>query len=130
MKKQTKSGLGCLSVILFFILVIVLMSFFREKHGSFREQPETEGIAWAAAMKLCKERYISLDSVGTINVPNCKKRTENESEHIFYWGRPMGIFIKKEPDVPTINTGTCVVSKETGEILYMTLNDRVIVGEK
>lgn len=116
--------------ILFLILLIILMSLFREEYDRFMGPQETEEIAWAPAMKLCKEKYRSLDTPGNINVPNCKKRTENESEHIFYWSRPMGIFIKKAPDILTINKGTCVVSKETGEIIYMTLNDRVIVGEK
>ncbi|MBU1419896.1 MAG: hypothetical protein KKD01_04765 [Proteobacteria bacterium] len=130
MKKKTKTGLGCLFVILFFVLLIVLMSLFREEYDRFMGETKTQEIAWAPAMKICKDRYKSLDSPGRINVPNCKKRSENDLQHVFYWSKPMAIFIKKDPDVLTINSGTCVVSKDSGEIIYMTLNDRVIVGGK
>lgn len=130
MKTKTKSRVGCLLLILFLVLLIVLLSLFREEYALFREETKPEGIAWAPAMKLCKDRYKSLASPGEINIANSKKRTENEREYIFYWNRPVGIFIKKASGGLTINSGVCVVSKDNGEITYMTLNDKTIVGEK
>ncbi len=128
MKTRIKTRLGCFSVILFFIFLIVLFSFFREELDRLRWGKEVQGIAWGPAMEMCKERYKSLDSPGRIKVPNCKKRTETDMEHTFSWSYPVGIFIKKDPDSVRTSKGTCVVSKQTGEITYLSLGDRVIVG--
>ncbi len=131
MKKKTKTGLGCFFLLLFLLLLVVLMSLFREEYDRFfKKEPEPQGITWASAMKICKEKYKSLGSPARINVPNSKKRTESELEHIFHWSRPVGIFIKEEADTLTVSNGICVVSKESGEITYISLNDTVIVGEE
>lgn len=128
MNTKTQTRLGCLFSILFIVLLIVLFSLFLEKTDRSMQKADKEGIAWGSAAEKCKEKYKSLPSSGKIKVPNCKKRTETDSEYVFYWSKPLGIIIKKEPDILTINRGTCRVSKQTGEITYMTLNDRVILG--
>lgn len=130
MKTMTKTKLGCLLSFLFLLLLVVLMSLYRDELDRFKEKEKTTGMAWAPAMQLCMEKYKSLAVAGKIKVPNSRKRSENELEHIFSWSRPVGIIIKKDSGTLIISKGTCVVSKERGEITYLTLDDTIIVGDR
>ncbi len=129
MKGKINTRLGCLSAVVFLVLLTVVISLLRGNKNRWQET-EMQAVPWAQAVEMCKMKYKSLASPGVIKVPNCRKRTENDAEHVFSWSRPVGIYIKKDGGGVTTNKGTCVVSKETGEIVYMTLNKKVIVGEK
>ncbi|MEN8189337.1 MAG: hypothetical protein ABFS19_05780 [Thermodesulfobacteriota bacterium] len=129
MKKKYKTGLSYLIVIICLVVLLSAVSMFREQINEvFRESP-AEGVAWAEAVETCKRKYRSLKPEGVIKVPNCRKRVQNDKEHTFYWSRPVAIFIKKEGGGVSVNKGTCVVSKTTGEITHLTLSGQTIISQ-
>ncbi|MBN4071640.1 hypothetical protein JYT30_00595 [Desulfotalea psychrophila] len=108
-----------------FILVIILVFWFFGESGV--EVLETDTISWAAAVEKCKVKYKSQRPAGLIKVSNCRKRLWDDEYFYFYWSKPQSIFIKKSTGEQVRYDGTCQVERKTGEIVYMTLNDRELV---
>ena len=94
------------------------------------EKLETDAISWAAAVEKCKAKYKSQRPAGTIKVSNCRKRLWDDEYFYFYWSKPLLIFIKEADGRQSKKSGTCQVARESGEIVYMTLNDTILVKKK
>ena len=128
MKKKKSSRVLSLIVTTIFFLAIFLAFIFLGESGV--EKLETDAISWAAAVEKCKVKYKSQRPAGTIKVSNCRKRLWDDNYFYFYWSKPLSIFIKESNGRQTKNSGTCQVERESGEIVYMTLNDMVLVKNR
>jgi len=127
---KTKKSYTVLSFLIAAIifLVILFVSLFFSK--SAVDVLEKDTISWAGAAEKCKDKYKSLRSTGTIKVSNSRKRLWDDEYFYFYWKKPLSIFIKDSNGKLTRNSGTCQVSRESGEIVYMTLNNKELVKKK
>lgn len=113
-------------MLLAFSIIWALFTVFREDLERFRAgRAKASGIPWHEAVELCKEMYSSVSEYGGV-IPNCRKRTETDTEFIFNWNRSVPIILRNSRNEETSNTGTCIVSKETGEVSYLRLNKVVL----
>ena len=124
MKQQVKTKIGCLAAIVFLFSIGIVYSIFRPDSSV---QYSTDAISWAEAAEKCKAEYMSQRPAGTVKVSNCKKRLEDDDYFYFFWSKPLSIFIKKSDGGRLRYPGTCQVSRESGEIVYLTLNKKVLV---
>ncbi len=125
MKKKKNSRVVSLVVPAIFFLAIFLAFIFLGDSGV--EVLETDTISWAGAVEKCKTKYKSQRPAGIVKVSNCRKRLQDDEYFYFYWSKPLAIFIKDSMGGQSKNSGTCQVERESGEIVYMTLNDTVLV---
>lgn len=125
MKTEKSSKILSLIIAAAIFLAVLFISLFFSK--SAVEVLEKDTISWADAAEKCKDKYKSLRPPGTIKVSNSRKRLWDEDYFYFYWKKPLSIFIKNSSGVLTKNSGTCQVSRESGEIVYMSLNDKELV---
>ena len=126
-KKKSSQTVSLLMAGVIFLGVLVAFLFLGE---SGVEVLETDSLSWADAAEKCKDKYKSLRPAGTIKVSNSRKRLWDEKYFYFYWKKPQSIFIKDSNGVQTRNSGTCQVSRESGDIVYMTLNDKELVNKE
>jgi len=126
-KKKSSQTVSLLMAGVIFLGVLVAFLFLGE---SGVEVLETDSLSWADAAEKCKDKYKSLRPAGTIKVSNSRKRLWDEKYFYFYWKKPQSIFIKDSNGVQTRNSGTCQVSRENGDIVYMTLNDKELVNKE
>jgi len=126
-KKKSSQTVSLLIAGVIFLGVLVAFLFLGE---SGVEVLETDSLSWADAAEKCKDKYKSLRPAGTIKVSNSRKRLWDEKYFYFYWKKPQSIFIKDSNGVQTRNSGTCQVSRESGDIVYMTLNDKELVNKE
>ncbi len=111
-----------------FLLIAVLSFMFLSNSGV--QTLETDVLSWADAAEKCKRKYTSLYSPGSVKIPNCKKRLEDDDYFYFYWRKPLAIFIKNAAGEQNPYPGTCQVSRTTGDIVHMTLSKKVLSGEE
>ena len=123
MKIFAKTG-SIIGAMAFFLCTLLAFMFLGE---SGVEVLETDTISWAAAAEKCKAKYKSQRPAGVIKVSNCRKRLWGEEYFYYYWSKPQSIFIKKSSGEQVRYDGTCQVERKSGDIVYMTLNDRVLV---
>ena len=123
MKISAQTG-SIITVIVFFVLVFLASLFLGE---SAMEVLETDKISWAAAAEKCKAKYKSQRPAGVIKVSNCRKRLWDDEYFYYYWSKPQSIFIKQSNGEQIRYDGTCQVDRKSGEIVYLTLNDRELV---
>jgi hypothetical protein len=128
MKKKNSSQAVSLLIAAVIFLCVLAAFLFLGKSGV--EVLETDTISWADAAEKCKDKYKSLRPAGTIKVSNSRKRLWDDEYFYFYWRKPLSIFIKDSNGVQTRNSGNCQVSRESGDIVYMTLNDKEIVKKQ
>lgn len=127
MRKNTGTKIGCILTATLFVLIALLYSRFYSPRNV--QQPEIDGISWAAAAEKCKARYRTISSSWKVKVPNCRKRTEDDQYYYFSWTKPMSIFIEEANGKKSANKGKCQVEKKTGEIVYMTLNKSEVINK-
>jgi hypothetical protein len=128
MKKKKSSQAVSLLIAAVIFLGVLAAFFFLGESGV--EVLEADSISWAGAAEKCKDKYKSLRPAGTIKVSNSRKRLWDEKYFYFYWKKPLSIFIKDSNGVQSRNSGTCKVSRESGKIVYMTLNEKELVNKK
>ena len=126
MKKSTQAG-STLAGIILLLLVVLAFIFLREPAVHVLE---TDTISWAAAAEKCKAKYISQKPVGHVKVSNCRKRLWDDESFYYYWSKPQSIFIKDSTGKYIRHRGTCQVDRKNGDIVYMTLNERVLVDTR
>lgn len=124
MKYHVKSRIGCLAAIVFLFSIGVLYPIFRPDPSV---EQSTDVISWAEAVEKCKTKFMAQRASGVIKASNCKKRLEDEDYFYFSWNKPMSIFIKNSGGGQAAYPGTCQVSRKSGEIVYLTLNKKVLV---
>jgi len=106
---------------------MVVFLFFSE---SGVEVLETDVLSWATAQQKCKAKYKSQRSKGVVKVSNCRKRLWDDDYFYFYWKRPQSIFVKKSNGEQVAYSGTCQVSRKTGDIVYMTQGKMELVKKQ
>jgi hypothetical protein len=111
------------------VLVLCTIPAFMFLGDSGVEVLETDTISWAAAAEKCKDKYKSLRPKGVIKVSNCRKRLWDDNFFYYYWSKPQSIFIKNSKGEKIRHKGTCQVDRKSGEIVYQTLNDTVLVNK-
>lgn len=127
MPKKNSSRTGCIFLLVTFSLIIIASFLFYPEPGN-KEKPSGK-ISWADAAEKCKAKYKAQRPAGVVKVPNCRKRTEDDDFFYFIWRKPLSIFIKHSKGSQKAYPGTCQVSRESGEIVYLTLNKRVLVNK-
>ena len=125
MKINPQVKLGIVGAV--FFLAVILSSMFFGKSGV--EVLETDVLSWADAAEKCKAKFKSQRSAGGINISNCKKRLWDDEYFYFYWGKPLAIFIENANGKQVAYSGTCQVSRTTGDIVSMTLNKKSLLGK-
>lgn len=124
MRHSKKTTSGCLVIFFFIFCIWALFSYFREDYEKyFMRDSEKNAIPWYEAVETCKEMYRSVAQYGAV-VPNCRKRKENATEFTFMWNSSVPIILRNKYDEETRNSGVCTVSKETGEIISISLNNK------
>ena len=126
MKKNLDTKIGCLLTAALFVLIAVL---YRGFPFSNSPPPPSDEISWARAVEKCKTRYENLHDSWKVKIPNCRKRTEDDSYFYFYWTKPMSIFVTQSKGKKSANKGKCQVDKKSGTIVYMTFNKSVVVDK-
>jgi len=86
-----------------------------------------DGVSWVAAVEKCKRKYEAYRPSGQVKAPNCRKRTEDSEYFYFSWTKPLAIIIRQSDGKLVKTAGKCQVSKESGEIVSMTLGKAVLV---
>lgn len=127
MSKKTETKIGCILTAGLFVLIAVLSSRYYSPIND--QQSEGGGISWVDAVEKCKTRYRTISDSWKVKVPNCRKRTEDDQYYYFFWTKPVAIFIEQANGQKSVNEGQCQVEKETGEIVYMTLDRSVVVNK-
>lgn len=128
MRKKTETKIGCVLTAGLFVLIAVLSSQFYSPVNN--QQSKGSGISWVDAVEKCKARYRTISASWKVKVPNCRKRTENDQYYYFFWTKPVSIFVEQADGQKSANNGQCQVEKETGEIVYMTLNKNVVINTR
>lgn len=128
MKSKRSSRTGCITAVAFFFLITILSSWY---YRYVKEPPQqaTDAISWAAAVEKCKEKYEAYSPAGRVKAPNCRKRTEDADYFYFSWSKPLAILVEKSNGRTVSNDGKCQVSRESGEIVYMTFNKKLLVNK-
>lgn len=127
MRKKTETKIGCVLTVGLFVLIAVLSSQFYSPEND--QQSKEDGVSWVNAVEKCKARYRTISASWKVKVPNCRKRTEDDEYYYFFWKKPVAIFIEEATGRKSANNGQCRVEKETGEIVYMTLNKQVVINQ-
>jgi len=127
MPKKNSSRTGCLFLIVTFSLIIIVSFLFYPEQGNKDKAPGN--ISWADAAEKCKAKFKAERPAGVVKVPNCRKRTEGDNFFYFIWRRPLSIFIRNSKGGQKAYPGTCQISKESGKIVYLTLNKKVLVNK-
>jgi len=122
--RKSSKAVSLIIAAVIFLAVLFVSQFFSK---SAVEVLEKDTLSWADAAEKCKDKYKSLRPAGTIKVSNSRKRLWDDEYFYFYWKKPLSIFIKDSNGGLTRNSGTCQVSRESGKIVYMTLNDKELV---
>lgn len=127
MKKNHDAKIGCLLTAALFVLIAVLYKGFPFNNAPL---PPSDEISWAKAAEKCKDGYRNLHSSWKVKVPNCRKRTEDDTYFYYYWTRPVSIFVEQANGKKSANKGECQVEKKSGKIVYMTFNKSVVVDKR
>ena len=126
MKKNIDTKIGCLLTAALFVLIAVL---YKGVPFLNTPSPPSDEISWARAAEKCKTRYENIHDSWKVKIPNCRKRTEDDSYFYFYWKKPMAIFVEQANGKKSANKGECRVAKKSGKIVYMTFNRSVVVDK-
>ncbi len=127
MNNKKTSVTGCLILFVAIFLIAIFSSMFMQNS---RDQPlATDSLSWADAAEKCKAKYKAQRPAGMVKVSNCKKRTADDEFFYFSWKRPMSIFIRNSTGEQKAYSGTCQVSRKSGEIVHLTLNKKVLVNK-
>ncbi|MEA3469849.1 MAG: hypothetical protein U9R57_16730 [Thermodesulfobacteriota bacterium] len=127
MKKMKTSRAGCLVLLTAVFLIAMVASMFRQ--NSRNQSLSSDGLSWADAAEKCKAKYKSQRPEGVVKVSNCKKRTEDDDFFYFSWRKPLSIFIRNSNGGQVAYSGTCRVSRKSGEIVHLTLDKKVLVDK-
>lgn len=127
MKSKRSSRTGCLVLFVFLCTVVVASSFY---YRNKNEQPasDTDTVSWVVSVEKCKSKYEAYRP-GLIKAPNCRKRTEDSGYFYFSWSRPLAIIVTNKNGQLAKISAKCNVSKNSGEIVYMSLGKTVIVNK-
>jgi hypothetical protein len=128
MKSKISSRIGCISAVVFFFLIAIFSSWYYRY--AKEQQVATDGISWADAVEKCKRKYEAYRPAGQIKAPNCRKRTEDADYFYFSWSKPLAIFVMKSNGQTSSYGAKCQVSRESGEIVHMTLNKQVLLNKR
>ena len=124
MRKSGGTKIGCFLTAALFVLIALL---YRGVDFLNPTPPPSDEISWAKAAEKCKDRYRNIHESWRVKVPNCRKRTEDENLHYFYWRKPVSIFVEQANGHKSANNGDCFVDKKSGKIVYMSFNKSIVV---
>jgi len=128
MKGEKNSRLGC-AVAVVIVLSIAIATSLYFQNGKQQSLVTNDGISWIDAVEECKRKYEAHLPPGQIKAPNCRKRTEDNEYFYFSWSKPLAILVKRSDGKITKIAGKCQVSKESGEIVSMTLGKTILVNK-
>ncbi|MCK5069771.1 MAG: hypothetical protein KAR01_04495 [Desulfocapsa sp.] len=127
MKSKRSSRTGCLVLFVFLCLLVVAATLYY-RNVNEEPAPDRNGVSWVVSVEKCKSKYEAYRP-GLIKAPNCRKRTEDNGYFYFSWSRPLAILVTNKAGKITKISAKCNVSKDSGEIVYMSLGKTVIVNK-